>query len=97
MDSQKTVQERSTDRESMPRERDEESGRFVESYPPEAFLEALRDEAPFPISTPDVAEELGCSLVLARDRLSDLNEEGAVEKRRVGNAYLWAIKEDTEN
>ena len=46
------------------------------------------------MSTPGVADALGCSLVLARNRLSDLNEEGEVENRRVGNAYLWSVAEE---
>lgn len=76
----------------MPRERDDDSGQFVESYPPEAFIEAIRERDGM-ASTPELTDALGCSNRRALDRLRDLEDEGMVESRKVGNAYLWMVED----
>ena len=80
---------------TMPRERDAESGRYVKSYPPAVFLNALRDEGGM-ASTPEVADRVGCSGRLALNRLRDLEDNGEVDHRKVGNANLWILTEEAE-
>lgn len=73
-------------------DRDEGSGRFTDSYAPEAFLEALR-ELGGAAGTRDVAEEVGCNRETARRRLTDLERHGKVTRSTVGDAYLWSLVE----
>jgi hypothetical protein len=76
----------------MPRERDTESGKYVEQYPPERFVEAVRD-ADGMASTQAVADALGCSYDLAYKRLRALSENGKIDSQRVANARLWIARE----
>lgn len=80
----------------MPRTRDAESGQFTERYPLSVFLNALRSEGGM-ASTPEVAESVGCSDRLALNRLQELAESGQVTRRKVGNAHLWILTDDTED
>lgn len=71
----------------MTPERDEDSGQFKVEYPVQAFLQAVRDlETP---TTSEVAECVGCSYDLAYRRLAELEEEGEIGKKNVGNSLLW--------
>lgn len=67
-------------------ERDDE-GKFQETYPDIAFVEAVRtlDVA----STQNVADEVGCSYDLAYRRLKEMEEERIVESQDVGSAFVW--------
>jgi predicted ArsR family transcriptional regulator len=75
----------------MPRDRDDKTGRFRESYPAGAFVEALEELGPS--GTQDVADEVGCKYRTAHAKLSELEEEGHVTSRKVGNAKLWSAVE----
>lgn len=77
----------------MPRTRDEKSGQYVESYPPEQFIDAITDRDGM-ASTPEIIETVGCSNRLALDRLRALEAEGRVTSRKVGNAYLWMVSDE---
>jgi hypothetical protein len=79
--------------ESMPRERDEESGRYTESYPPERFLKALAALDGM-ASTQEVATEAECEYRTTYEKLVGLEDSGEITSRKVGNARLWSIAED---
>ena len=76
----------------MPRDRDETSGRYQPTYPKPAFISALSD-LDAGSSTPEVREQVGCSYRIALDRLKELDDDGLVECRKVGNVYLWSFSD----
>lgn len=73
------------------RERDEDSGKFAEEYPLEAFLDALDKLGP--AGTTDVSEHVGCDRRTAYLKLQSLEDDGEITSRKVGNALLWELKE----
>lgn len=79
----------------MPRERDEESGKYRTSYSDEDFLDAIRaaDDQP---STPEVADALGCADRTALVRLHELADAGEVKRRKVGAVNLWMLAGNDE-
>lgn len=68
----------------MSRERDDENGKFTESYPPAVFVETPRNVGP--TGTRNVADGL------AYRRLREL-EQGRASSSRVGNVRLWSAAE----
>lgn len=72
----------------MPTDRDDESGRFREEYPTEAFMKAVEESDV--ATTSKVAERVGCSYDLAYRRLNTLSENGKVERTDVGGSFVWA-------
>ncbi len=72
----------------MTADRDEESGKFTEKYPSEAFLQGVNtlDNA----TTARVADEVGCSYDLAYRRLKELEEEGKVTRTEIGSSFVWS-------
>ena len=76
-------------------DRDDESGKYTETYRPEAFVDAVREADGF-AGTQDVADVVGCSYELAYKRLRALADEGDVESRKVANARVWSAPEDDE-
>ena len=75
----------------MPLDRDGESGRYTQSYTPEMVLEVLENHSG--ASTSEVADEIGSSRRLALRRLRELEEDGRVSAREIGNTYLWTIED----
>lgn len=73
------------------RDRDEESGQFTEEYPREEFLGALEELGP--AGTTDVSNKVGCDRRTAYLKLQQLEEDGVIQSRKVGNALLWEIAE----
>ena len=76
----------------MPRQRDAESGKYTERYPPEAVVAAIR-EAGGMASTRDVTDALGSSYETAYKKLRSLEDSGTVESRKVANARLWSVSD----
>ena len=76
-------------------ERDDESGKYTNTYRPEAFVDAVHD-ADGVAGTQDVADAVGCSYELAYKRLRALADAGDVESQKVANARVWMATEDTE-
>jgi hypothetical protein len=74
----------------MPKDRDEQTGRYTESYSSEDFLSAL-DILNGSAGTQDVADEVGCAYRTAHAKLTELEEEGEISARKVGNAKLWEL------
>lgn len=77
----------------MPREQDEETGRFVEGYPPEVFINAL-DELGGAASTTDVENKVGCSRRTTLDKLNTLADEGTIDRQKVGTSFLWTYADE---
>lgn len=75
-------------------ERNEESGQYTKSYSLDQFVRAL-DEFDEPAGTKAVQEAVGCEYRTAIAKLHELNEQGAVDARRIGNAYLWSVTDAT--
>lgn len=66
----------------------DDSGAFVETYPEAEFTDAL-EELGGSGTTQEVADAVGCAYRTAHAKLSALTDSGDVDRRRVGQAYLW--------
>lgn len=79
----------------MPKDRDEETGKYTETYPSSDFVSALesRDGA---AGTQEIANEIGCAYRTAHAKLSELEDEGKITSRKVGNAKLWQLKKSED-
>lgn len=75
---------------TLDRERDEESGRFTEEYPPTELITAIRD-AGGAAGTQEVADAVGCSYETAYKKLRRLEDDDELTHRKVGNARLWRV------
>ena len=84
-----TVMATETDLDSMPRERDDESGMYRTAYTDEDFITAIADLDR--ATTTKIIDRLGCSQRTALGRLHDLEDEGEVEVEKVGNTYVWSV------
>ena len=73
------------------RDRDQESGKFTEEYPPQEFLEAIAELGPS--GTTDISDYVGCDRRTAYLKLKSLEEEGKITSREVGKALLWEQNE----
>lgn len=74
-----------------PRRRDENSGKYTEMYSESDIVEALSETR---LSTTEVAEELDCHRTTAHDRLRELESEGIVTAKQVGNTLMWEVARD---
>jgi predicted transcriptional regulator len=74
----------------MPKERDDETGKYTENYPPEKFVSALK-ELGSEASTQEIADRVGCAYRTAHAKLSTLEDAGKITSRTVGNAKLWQL------
>ena len=77
----------------MPYDEHDESGRFKRRYTGEQVIGVLEDSGGA-ASTSEVADTLGCSRRLALLRLRELEDDGRVSAREVGNTYLWTYTGD---
>jgi hypothetical protein len=76
---------------TMPgKDRDDESGEYVTTYPDEAFLQAVDTLGPA-VGTQAITDEVGCDRDTAYRRLRALEDEGKLESRKVGMARLWSV------
>jgi len=72
--------------------RDSDSGQFAPKFTDNEFLKAVRDrELP---TTSEVADAVGCKYRTAYARLGDLEDEGTVASRKVGNSLVWMLAGD---
>jgi hypothetical protein len=74
----------------MPKDRDEETGKYTEQFIPENFLSAL-ESLGGSAGTQEVADKVGCAYRTAHAKLTELEEEGKLTSQKVGNAKLWEI------
>lgn len=82
-------------RSMVGKDRDDDSGKFVDTYPTESILEAIR-EHDGAASTVEIADFVGCHRDTARRRLNNLADEGVIVRRDVGDAALWMLAESDE-
>ena len=87
--------EASEDARTAGRERDEQ-GRLVEQYPPQDFLEAIKDLGGI-AGTGEIYRHVGCDHRTAYKKLSDLADEGILTKRNAGNTMLWSLAETVDD
>jgi len=74
----------------VPKDRDEETGKYTETYPPNEFISVL-ESLDGAAGTQEVANELGCAYRTAHAKLTELEENGEITSRKVGNAKLWQL------
>jgi len=77
------------------RERDEDSGRYTDKYPPAdvlAAIEGLEGRA----ATSEVAESIGCSRDTAYKKLQSMEDAGELASKKAGGIRIWSIVEDSE-
>ena len=70
-------------------DRDEESGRYTGEYSTEDFLNAISDREGL-AGTGEIADQVGCAHDTAYKRLQEMEEQGLVTSRKVGNTLLWS-------
>jgi len=75
------------------RDRDEETGKYTDSYPDSDFLEAIRRREGM-AGTSDVAEDVGCYYSTAYERLQELQDAGEVVSCEVGNSLVWSTVDE---
>jgi len=82
----------------MTRERDDESGRYTDTYSDMDFISAIRSEDGV-AGTGDIADIVGCSHRQALNRLKELEENNRVTSKDVGRSLIWQLTENksTEN
>ena len=71
-------------------DRNDDSGRYIETYPLEGFVIAL-EAHDGSASTREIADTVGCKYRTANAKLHELNDRGEVANRKVRNAYLWML------
>lgn len=71
-------------------ERNSETGQFATRFPPETFIDSLRDIGDG-VTTREVSDSVGCPPRTAHVRLSALEEDERVVSRTVGSVELWSL------
>jgi len=79
----------------MPKDRDEQTGKYTERYTSEDFLSVL-ETLGGSAGTQEVADEVGCAYRTAHAKLTELEGDGELSSRKVGNAKLWEL-DSSEN
>jgi len=69
-------------------DRDEDTGRYTGEYSTEDFLNAIRNEEGI-AGTGEIADRVGCAHDTAYKRLQQLEDNGVVSSKKVGNTLLW--------
>jgi hypothetical protein len=75
------------------RNRDEDSGRFQEEYPPEEVIAAIQNQDGY-AGTASVADEIGTTTESAYVKLRAMEDEGYVESQLVGQSRIWEVAEE---
>lgn len=73
------------------RGRDPESGQFTPVIEDEEIIEAVREHEP--AATSEVGDAVGLQRQNADYRLRQLEEEGRVSSKKVGNSLAWSLAE----
>ena len=76
--------------------RDEETGRYTGQYPTDDFLNAIDEEGGM-AGTGEIADHVGCAHDTAYKRLQELEKEGMISSRKMGNTLLWERSRTEEN
>ncbi|MFB6219914.1 MAG: hypothetical protein ABEH90_00625 [Halolamina sp.] len=83
----------SSENDSRPRD---DSGQYAPEVTAEGVLGVFEAVEGPTITTTDVANTLGCSRDVARNRLAELHERGLVDRRKSGRIVLWWRIDDSE-
>ena len=75
------------------RERDAETGKFVDKYPQEALLEAIRELGGI-AATSEVAEAVAADRNTVYKKLQSMEGEGDVSSRKAGGIRVWEVEQD---
>lgn len=75
----------------------DDSGQYVAEVTAEDVLGVFETVEGPTITTTDVVNTLGCSREVARNRLSELDERGLVERRKSGRVVLYWRTDGGEN
>jgi Mn-dependent DtxR family transcriptional regulator len=75
------------------RDRDEESGQYVEKYPRESFIQAIEAEGG-QAGTTDIADHVGVIHETAYKKLNRMEEDGEIESRKFGRSLVWSVVEE---
>lgn len=76
--------------------RDEETGRYTGQYSTDDFLNAISVEGGI-AGTGEIADYVGCAHDTAYKRLQEIEKEGLIVSRKVGNTLLWEKNKSKEN
>jgi predicted transcriptional regulator len=77
------------------RDRNEETGQFVETFPRDRFLTAIqRLDLP---TTTEVAEAVGCDRRTAYVKLRSLVDDNQASSRKVGQTLVWSPTSDASD
>lgn len=74
-------------------DRDEETGRYTGEYPSDEFLAAIR-EAGGMAGTGEIATAVGCAHDTAYKRLQQMEDDGTVSSRKMGNTLVWTTNDE---
>ena len=67
------------------------TGEFEATFTDEELVDAVRENEP--ASTKEVGDAVGCSRQNADYRLRNLEDEGRVKSKMVGNSLVWMVVE----
>ena len=71
------------------------TGEYVETVTPERVLDAMATHPDPTVSAREVGEALGCSTDAARKKLTELHEQGRVERKKVGGrSVVWWLTDE---
>lgn len=76
-------------------ERNDDTGRYTDEYPRTAFLEAIESEGGA-AGTGEIATLVGCAHDTAYKKLLQMETDGMVVSRNVGNTLVWTLTEDSD-
>lgn len=71
--------------------RDEDTGEFTETYSHQEFLQSL-ESLSGQASTQEITDEVGCAYRTAYQKLVELEDEGMISSKNIGNARLWLLE-----
>ena len=71
-------------------DRDEETGQYTGEFSDDDFLNAIGAEGDM-AGTGEIADHVGCAHDTAYKRLQEMEQQGLVSSRLVGNTLLWRV------
>lgn len=74
------------------RERDDETGEFVDKYPPRQLLTAIQDRGGR-AATSEIADQLDANRNSIYKKLQTMEQEGEVSSDMAGGIRIWSIRE----
>ena len=74
-------------------DRDEETGQYTGEFSDADFLNAINAEGDM-AGTGEIADHVGCAHDTAYKRLQEMEEQGLVSSKLVGNTLLWRVADN---